>query len=335
MIVRSYDILCFSEVLGHEQAKKIISRGIKAGRTPHAYLFRGPDGVGKKLFARGLAAALNCRSDAEGACGICTSCKKMLSDNHPDFKVVSPEKGAIKIDQVRKVSRELSYSPYESSVRVVVLEDVHMMRREAANSLLKTLEEPPENNLLILTAESSFEVLATISSRCQVIPFYGLGSLETEQLLEGGLDNVSTADRAIVARLAGGSPGKAIALAQSEVLSCWYDVRNLLLESEGDEDILNVLFCAEQITTLKDDVVLLFDLLKLWFRDHLLRGIDGVDVQLEVWDDKARSLSWSPERLEKALKAVEQSEKELFYNCNATLVNEVLLFTLLNSSLDN
>ena len=85
--------------------------------------------------------------------------------------MISPEKGVIKIDQIRRLTRELSYPPYESLMRVVVLEDVHTMRREAANSLLKTLEEPPENNLLILTAEASQEILATLTSRCQVVPF--------------------------------------------------------------------------------------------------------------------------------------------------------------------
>lgn len=296
-------------------------------------MFRGPDGIGKKLFAKGLAAALNCKTQGGHACGVCTSCKKMRSGNHPDFQVVSPEKGAIKIDQVRKVSKEFGYSPYESNVRVVVLEDVHMMRREAANSLLKTLEEPPENNLLILTAESSFEVLATISSRCQVIPFYGLAKEETESLLVGVLDKISAADRTVVTRLAGGSPGKAVALAKSEVLLCWYDVRDLLLE-EKRYDILQVLSCAEQVAALKDDIGLLFDLLKLWFRDHLLADIDGVDVQLQSWDSQNRRLDWSFKRLEKGLKTIDQAEKELFYNCNITLVNEVLFFTLLNSSLD-
>lgn len=295
-------------------------------------MFRGPDGIGKKLFAKGLAAALNCKSQTGVACGTCTSCKKMLSGNHPDFQVVSPEKGAIKIDQVRKVSKELGYSPYESNVRVVVLEDVHLMRREAANSLLKTLEEPPENNLLILTAESSFEVLATISSRCQVIPFYGLARQETESLLEGVLSEISTADRAIIARLAGGSPGKAIVLAKSDVLSCWYEVRDILLKGRGADADLQMLFCAEKMAALKDDIVLLLDLIKLWFRDHLLEGVDGVEVQLESWDSNGHRLHWSFQQFEEGLKAVEQAEKELFFNCNATLVSEVLLFSLFNGS---
>ncbi|MFW2365488.1 MAG: DNA polymerase III subunit delta', partial [Desulforhopalus sp.] len=144
--------LCFRQLLGQEKAKKLLLRSLAADRIPHAYIFKGPDGVGKKLFARGVAMAVNCRDTTTvGACGKCISCRKYCSMNHPDFLVIQPEKGVIKIDQVRRMTRELSYPPYESAMRVVVLEDVHTMRREAANSLLKTLEEPPEGNLLILT----------------------------------------------------------------------------------------------------------------------------------------------------------------------------------------
>ena len=103
--------------------------------------------------------------------------------NHPDFLVISPDKGVIKIDQIRRLCQELSYPPYESETRVVVLEDVHTMRREAANSLLKTLEEPPDDNLLILTAESSKEILATLISRCQVVPFTPLSISDTTAIL--------------------------------------------------------------------------------------------------------------------------------------------------------
>ena len=120
--------------------------------------------------------------------------------------VVAPEKGGIKINQVRKLSRDLSYPPYESAMRVVILEDVHAMRQEAANSLLKTLEEPPENNLLILTAESSREILATLTSRCQVVPFCRLGDGETAGILEG--HGVDPTEALLLAHLFEGSPGQ-------------------------------------------------------------------------------------------------------------------------------
>ena len=124
--------------------------------------------------------------------------------------VISPEKGAIKIEQVRQMCQALSYPPYESDTRVVLLEDVHTMRAEAANSLLKTLEEPPADNLLILTADSSREILPTIASRCQVVPFH---APERDRILSGFWRNILT-DRIqqtahLLARLSEGSPGRA------------------------------------------------------------------------------------------------------------------------------
>lgn len=330
--------LCYSSLLGQDRAKEIIARALTRQRVPHAYLFRGPDGVGKKLFARGLAAAINCR-DRRGAvaCGQCISCKKLISGNHPDYQVIEPEKGAIKIDQVRKVCRELSYPPYESSTRVVVLEDVHTMRREASNSLLKTLEEPPENNLLILTAESSTEVLSTITSRCQVIPFFGLTEDQTQEVLGAGAvktlsPGLSDQDRFILARLAEGSPGKAHLLATTAILETWNRLRLILLDPiyKRDSELGAVLLCAEELAGLKTDFEHLLAILRLWIRDHIF-DISGLDLNMGTsWGEYENDFSWSLESCYTALELLEDVEKKMVYNCNLALCCEVLLFKLLS-----
>ena len=333
MVAFGQEILCYTDLLGHARAKVIVGRAIKTNRVPHAYLFKGPDGVGKKLFARGLATALNCRARKDGvACGTCSSCVKMRAGTHPDYLVVEPEKGAIKIDQVRKVCRELSYAPYESANRVVVLEDVHTMRQEAANSLLKTLEEPPENNILILTSESSADVLTTVASRCQVVPFYGLSDEQTRMLLGESLTVLAHSEQKLLARLAEGSPGRGLLLADMGLLSIWKRLQELLLAaSQNKRDILALLDCAENIANLKDDIVSVFAVLRLWLRDHLFarHGVSGQLFTLADWDATGRSLTWNIEQLHEGLSAVDQAELELGYNCNATLVCEVLLFKLM------
>lgn len=331
------DKLCYSSLLGQERAKEIIARALVRDRVPHAYLFRGPDGVGKKRFARGLAAAVNCRNlQGVQACGICVSCKKLLSGNHPDYLVVEPEKGAIKIDQVRKVCRELSYPPYESPTRIVVLEDVHTMRREASNSLLKTLEEPPEKNLLILTAESSSEVLSTITSRCQVIPFFGLTEAQTKEVLGATTgpalkQDMSAQDQFILARLAEGSPGKATLLATTDILKLWHSLRLILLDPiyKRDSELGAVLTCAEDLGALKTDFEHLLAILRLWIRDHIfsLNGLESVNIQ--TWGEYEDDFSWSLESCYVALDLLEDVEKKMVYNCNLALCCEVLLFKLL------
>lgn len=327
-------ILCFTEVLGQEKAKSLVSSTMKSGRLPHAYIFKGPDGVGKRLFARGVAAALNCRGEERGrACGSCGSCRKFLSANHPDFLVVRPERGTIKIDQVREMCGGLSYPPYESALRIVLLEDVHTMRQEAANSLLKTLEEPPPGNLLILTAEASQEILTTISSRCQVIPFYGLGAKDTVRIILDNRPDTEPEIAQLLARLAEGSPGRALLLHETEMIEILKKVVATVCDPavDGDRDVGLLLQLAEKMAGLKEHLLPLLGLLRLWLRDTLfvLHG-QGSETGLLGFGLAADSplKSWSSRDLFAKLQAIDAAEKELKRNCNRTLVCEVLLFHL-------
>lgn len=318
--------ICFTRLYGQDKAKLLLSRSFLAGRVPHAYIFRGPDGVGKRLFARGVAAAINCRHrSGAGACGSCSSCRKFRSMNHPDFMVISPEKGMIKIDQIRRLCRELSYPPYESETRVVVLEDVHTMRREAANSLLKTLEEPPAGNLLILTAESSKEILATLTSRCQVVPFTPLRISDTTAILVANGTDPASAE--LLARLAEGSPGRAMLLGGSDMVPVWREVVQMLSDPAilPDRDIGVVLRLAERMAAQKDGLPPLLGLLKIWLRDLLLAGVAVSHLREE---GKGPRKSWSSAELFARLQAIDRAERELARNCNRNLVCEVLLFGL-------
>jgi DNA polymerase-3 subunit delta' len=317
---------CFTQLFGQEKAKRLISRSLTAGRVPHAYIFRGPEGVGKRIFARGVAAAVNCRDSKRiGACGICSSCKKFRSMNHPDFLVVSPDKGVIKIDQIRRLTRELSYPPYESVMRVVVLEDVQTMRREAANSLLKTLEEPPENNLLILLAEASREILATLISRCQVIPFSQLSIDDTTTILvQHGVDREAAR---LLARLSEGSPGKALHFHKSEMIASWRKLISFLSDPavDPDRDVGDLLHLAENMAALKEELPSLLGLLKIWLRDLMLSEDQGHGM---VQGESRPVKNWNLTELFARLQAIDRAESELSRNCNRNLVCEVLLFKL-------
>ncbi len=314
--------LCFTQLLGQEKAKRLLRRSLAAERVPHAYIFKGPEGVGKKLFARGVAAAVNCRdASAVGACGLCPSCKKFRTLNHPDFLVIRPEKGVIKIDQIRKLTKELSYPPYESALRVVVIEDVQTMRREAANSLLKTLEEPPENNLLILTADASQEILPTLTSRCQVIPFAQLSIDDTTTILiSQGIDRDTAL---LLARLAEGSPGKALLFKKTDMIVLWRKLVAFLSDPkmDADRDVGLLLSHAENMAALKEELPALLGLLKIWVRDLLLEE-DPRNVVLP------RMKKWNSPELLFRLQAIDRAERELARNCNRNLICEVLLFKL-------
>lgn len=325
----------FSGLLGQEKAKKLIRRALTSDRMPHALLFRGPDGVGKQLFARGMAAAINCRGGNRGeACGTCPSCRKFRSGNHPDFLVISPDRGAIKIEQIRQLCQVLSYPPYESETRVVLLEDVHGMRAEAANSLLKTLEEPPADNLLILTADSSREVLPTITSRCQVIPFYNLDQHDTVRILLAGEDGLDRETAELLARLSEGSPGRARLLLKTEMVAVMKKVVSVISDPalDADRDAGTLLQTAAMMAELKDSLPSLLGLLRVWLRDRLLRACGLPEGLGESADRGGRedgeATTWGPERVFAQLQAINRAEQELARNCNRTLVCEVLLFKL-------
>lgn len=304
----------FAHLLGQQRAKDLLCRVLVSGRIAHAYLFRGPDGVGKRRFAHAMAKALNCRVAGPAAwCGHCPSCKKFESGNHPDYHVESPEKGAIKIDRIREVSKLLAYAPYESMRRVVVIEDVHTMRSEAANSLLKTLEEPPEGNVLILTAEMAKGVLNTITSRCQIVPFFSLSDEDTARVLvkEGLMQD----EALLLARLAEGSPGRGLTLKKMEMVGLWRKTVTVLTDPQNRKEAhcAILLQLAGEIAELKEHISVFLSLLRLWLHDRSLKEQLSHREQERIWAK---------------LDAIDMAEKELARNCNRALVCEILLFRL-------
>ncbi len=327
------EYLSFASLLGQEKAKNLVGRILSSGRMAHAYLFRGPDGVGKQLFARTMAVILNCsHTTGNTACGKCSSCKKYRSGNHPDFLYIRPEKGSIKIDMIRALKKTLSYPPYESKMRVVFLEDIHTMRPEAANSLLKVLEEPPENNLLILTAESSKAILPTIVSRCQVIPFHSLGIEDTQKLIINKAPDMTEEECLLLARLSEGSPGRALLLQQTDMLNTWENVITLLSSGDGDEIVGQVLQTAERMAELKDYLPSFFGLLRIWLRDklvgHSYTSTKEMKNRLQPHEEGNAMNKWRSKELFAKMGALDRAEMELAHNCNRTLVCEILLFRL-------
>jgi DNA polymerase III subunit delta' len=325
----------FAGLLGQEKAKMFLGRSLAAQRIPHAYLFRGPDGVGKQLFARVMAATLNCKQPVSGtACGKCSCCRKFHSGNHPDFLVIRPEQGSIKIDMIRGLIKAVSYPPYESEMRVVLLEDIHTMRREAANSLLKILEEPPENNLLILTAESSKTLLATISSRCQIIPFFPLSLEETVRIIRHLHNDIDERSATMLAKLSEGSPGRALLFKKMEVVEIWEKVITVVMDAKvsGDSRIGLLLQMAEILAGLKENLVPFLGLLRIWIRDALVfspKRKKQYGSSESIYFKSLDILSKSPPReLFEKLSAIDRAEAELARNCNRALVCEILLFCL-------
>src|SRR5260370_5749535 len=219
----------FSKLIGNHEVKESLQRLLSGGRGAGSMLSTGDEGIGKKLFALELAKALNCRHrNGVEACDECSSCKRisrstfppfgkddddkerMIWSEHADVAMVRPFKQIIRVKPMRELEREANFRPFEGAARVFVVEDADYMNDQAANALLKTLEEPPPSSHLVLTTSNPTALLATIRSRCQIIRFAPVAVDEIEKFLIEQ-ERVPVADAQLLARTAQGSIGRALA----------------------------------------------------------------------------------------------------------------------------
>jgi DNA polymerase-3 subunit delta' len=206
----------FSDIVGQERAKTFLKGVVGRQKIPHAYLFTGISGIGKTVAAKALALVLNCRDPVNGeGCGQCPPCRQLGGENAPDFLVIKPQGQTIKIDQIRELNRALGFAPVSGKYRVCLIKQAESMTEEAANSFLKTLEEPPSGNVLILDATEPRDLLPTIVSRCQRVPFHPLPERHiTRWFVEKKGLKEETAT--VLARISGGSLGRAISMSESD-----------------------------------------------------------------------------------------------------------------------
>ena len=194
-------------VIGHEWAIKLLKRQHQNGRVPQSLLIVGPPNIGKSTVARFFAQYLNCRADSP-PCGQCASCRKVISGNHPDVRIFD-DNSPLKIDEVRALQRELSLSSLEGEYRVALLGNFERATTSAANALLKTLEEPARQVVIILTALDPGLLLPTIVSRCQVLTLRPVPDAEVLNALQARW-HASPEQAELLAQLAGGRLGWAV-----------------------------------------------------------------------------------------------------------------------------
>ncbi len=160
------------EIKSNKREIRLLKSALDTGKISHSYLFEGEKGLGKKEIAMAFSKGLVCKSEAIKPCNNCSSCLKFEKKNHPDFKIISPTKNIIQKKEIEALIREIPILPFESKKKVFLIEDGDLMRSDSQNALLKTLEEPPEYVVIIITTSNSNKILNTISSRCENIKFH-------------------------------------------------------------------------------------------------------------------------------------------------------------------
>lgn len=263
----------FADVVGHERIIEVLQRSLRTGKTAHSYLFEGIPGCGRRKSALALIQGMFCKDMDDDACGVCPSCRKVAGGSHADIHIISPlpDKRDISIDQLREMQRTLSLRPYEAPRKVCLIEPAERMSVNAANSLLKTLEEPPGDALIILLTENAGMLLPTIRSRCQLVRFAPLSPEHVLTLLERNGMDAGTA--ALLAPLSGGSMQRAQEL-DNESLAARRDAVISRLSLMDINRIATVFDAAEALSGNREETLELLDLLISFYRDavHLAAG---------------------------------------------------------------
>lgn len=321
----------WADIIGHSQTISMLRRMLQSGDIQHAMLFTGPDGVGKVTVAKIMAAGILCENGSQGeACGVCGSCQMLARGGHPDLYQLSPEGSSIKIDQIRSMQREMAMSPCHSQKRVCIIETAETMTDQAANSLLKVLEEPPAYLVFILTASQRYRLLDTVVSRCRLFPFHPV----SPGLIADTLTNKGVEERKALtaARLSGGRIGTAHTFAGTGGLDARDKAVAILsrlssAKSQNLLDIAGVLYEKEDKTAaqlMPHLSALIRDLavLKTAKPQQLVFNIDIIE-QLAVLAE-----NWSEDALSGSYAELRQAERAIAGNANARLTSEALIIQL-------
>ncbi|WP_225073061.1 DNA polymerase III subunit delta' [Desulfuromonas sp. CSMB_57] len=320
--------MSFSRILGHDRQKELLQRAIDTHRLPHAYLFEGPEGIGKRLVALALTKRLFCET-GQGCCN-CPACRKIEHHNHPDLHLLEPDGQFIKIEQIRGIQKELSFRPLEAPRKVCLIDGAERLNPAAGNALLKTLEEPRPETLLILLSAAPEAVLPTIRSRCQRLPFNRLPRARLQEVLADQL-NMEEEEAHILTALADGSFKKALGKDRELFLK---RRRQLLKTLAGlsPNSILPLLDLARQMAEDKEHLTEQLEILLAFYRDQLLlhhgRNSDDL-VNIDLLELLERMAERHPvAALLHKLEALFAARRQLDRNVNRQLAMEVLLLKL-------
>ncbi|MFH0840323.1 MAG: DNA polymerase III subunit delta' [Candidatus Omnitrophota bacterium] len=303
--------MSFKDIRGQEEPISRLKNAIKNNKVASSYIFAGLKGSGRFLLAANFAKALNCASLEDIPCDICQSCKKIDSGNHPDVRIVLSEAkgGEVTIQSIRGIARDIVMKPYEGRHKVFIIKDAHLLNIEAANSFLKTLEEPPAHSVLILIAEEPGDLLPTIVSRCQIIRIDPLRACILADILvaEYGIERQKAAS---LARMCEGRLGRF-----KEAGDAMLSNRDRVLEKFSEEEFIETLSRSSR-GSLSDEL----SVLAAWYRDILVFKATkdtGLVINYDrINDIKEQEMLYSRDALLDAFNSVLKAKDEIENNIN-------------------
>jgi DNA polymerase-3 subunit delta' len=321
--------MLFKDIFGHERQIALLKGFMEQDRLPHALLFSGTEGIGKRTTALVFAKALNCLTGNYDACDDCSSCHKVDHKNHLDVIILEAEGQFIKIKAVRELQQQLKFKPWEGKKRVCIIDDAEKMNDVAANALLKTLEEPPSSNVIIIISAQPHKLPATVVSRCQQLRFNPLAEDDIVSFLKERF-SLETEAAQVLASSSGGSISKALELHSGAYLS----MRNELMEMISGEQMLSPLplmrlSLVRRFGDDRDEVLERLGILRMCCRDVLFyketgekRGLINPD-RMDVIGPLAEKLP--VKEIINNIKTIDKTLRAVELSADRTLALEVMM----------
>jgi len=257
----------YSDIVGQDETKKSLINSVKNDNVSHCYIFEGPKDMGKFDLSLVFAQSLFCKNFISEPCNICGDCIKINSMNHPDLHIINDDEKVIKREDIDNLIESIYKKPYESNKKIYIIKNSNDMTPQAANTFLKTLEEPPKDSVIILLTNNINLLLPTIVSRCQAIRFKDINQNEIKLFLinKYNLDEVKAF---ITAYYSNGILNKAvnIAIGKDDILEKRKEVIELfdnIIESDS-----GIIFeCENYFEEQKDNIDKILEIMMLWIRD--------------------------------------------------------------------
>ncbi|MBI5181767.1 MAG: DNA polymerase III subunit delta' [Nitrospirae bacterium] len=336
----------FNNIIGHDKIIGRLKKALEKNEFASAYLFFGDESIGKRLTAIAFARAMNCLTAAADACGACISCQKIEKGIHPDVRIIAPEaemavaetntesKGSekkskvIKIEQIRAIQNEMAYPPFEGKKRVFIIDNADRMNTEAANSLLKTLEEPARDSIIILVTSRPGYLPHTIISRCQGVRFAAPPTYAVKRLLmERGADEN---EASLIASITQGRIGAALNIdhnANKEKRGEYLHVFSIALHGSAGE----IFSLSEKYAKEGEAVKELLDWLYLWLRDIIIfkeTGIDSCLINSDRLEDIKECSYIDTIKCLDVIKSITDIQKAFVRNINKQLAMERIMMEI-------
>lgn len=315
----------FKDIVGHQKAKDLLSKVLARDRLPHALLFSGPPGVGKYTVALELVGRLFC--ETQSACGTCRPCQNIRRQTHPDLTVLASA-GSMGIDLLRGVRKEVYEPPFEAPLRVIIIDGAERMTNEAANALLKTLEEPPPLNLFVLVTSAEKDLPLTIRSRCMRI---GFGPLSRTEIGSYFLERLGVPRKKadLLAPLSFGSISSGLFWMEEQNLAMRRGVAELVLGKKKGFFLACAL--AEKLSSEERALRLYLHFLLSLFRDLWLShevGDPGALVNSDM-RELIEGTTWDRQWIVRSQEKIQETLRSLRYNINRWPAVEQLMLSIM------